>query len=233
MTKGRVKSTTGLNLRLKPNGDKIGVLSHNAEFDIIDEVTFYRVRTATGVVGYVHSDYVEKTPSSAQLPETLVIDEDAFNPEFTLVNYTHERFMGEAVKVDHGFVPSLERVAQYAAQCNLKIWVTSSIRQLDNQIQGAIVKPAGHSCHHVGHAIDMNIFYNETLYNSKKLRRHNHQHLPANIVAFFDLIRADRVLRWGGDFTTEDPVHIDDNFYNKQKLMYLAKLDSRIKQLNA
>ncbi len=233
MTKGRVKSTTGLNLRLKPNGEKIGVLGHNEEFSIVDEVTFYRVKTGSGKIGYVHSDYVEKIPSTSLIPESSVVEEDGFSPEFKLVTFSHERFMGETVKVDQGFVASLQRVAQYAGECDLKIWVTSSIRQLNNQIEGAIVKPASHSCHHIGHAIDMNIFYNEKLYNSKALRRGKHRDLPDKIVAFFDLIRADSILRWGGDFATEDPVHIDDNFYNKQKLMYLAKLDSRMTQLNA
>ncbi len=233
MNKGRVKSTTGLNLRLKPNGEKIGVLSHDEEFSILDEVTFFRVKTGSGKIGYVHSDYVEKIPSVSLIPESLVGDEDNLNPEFKLVTFTHERFMGEPARVDQGFVPCLQRVAQYASECDLKIWVTSSIRQLNNQIEGAIVKPASHSCHHIGHAIDMNIFYDEKLYNSKKIRKRNHGDLPDKIVDFFDLIRADSALRWGGDFTTEDPVHIDDNFYNKQKLMYLAKLDNRIKQINA
>jgi len=232
MNTGRVKPITGLNLRLKPNGDKIGVLRHNEEFSITDEVTFYRVKTTSGHVGYVHADYVEKTPALTQLPDTLSID-NSHGPSFKLVTFSDDRFIGDPAKVDQDFIPSLQRVAQYAEECDLKVWVTSSIRQLNNQIQGAIVKPASHSCHHIGHAIDMNVFYNDKLYNSQKLRKINHQNLPKKVVEFFDLIRADNVLRWGGDFNTEDPVHIDDNFYNKQELMYLAKLDSRISQINA
>ena len=66
MLKGRVKSTTGVNLRLKPNGDKVDVLGHNEEFTIVDEVMFYRVKSKNGQVGYVHGDYVEKIPASIE-----------------------------------------------------------------------------------------------------------------------------------------------------------------------
>ena len=40
MERGKVKSETGLNLRLKPNGDRVGVLKYNEEFNIVDEITF-------------------------------------------------------------------------------------------------------------------------------------------------------------------------------------------------
>ncbi len=229
MQKGRVKSTTGLNLRFKPNGDKVGVLGHNEEFTIVDEVTFYRVKSQSGQVGYVHGDYVEKIPTSTVLPKT---DGSKYEPEFKPVVFIHDSFIGEATRVDQDFVPDLQRLSEYAAQCNLKIWVTSSLRPLNNQFKGAIVEPASRSCHHIGHAIDMNLFYEGEIYNSKMLRNSNHINLSDNITSFFELIRADKVLRWGGDFRSEDPVHIDNDFYHEQEILYLAKLDSRILQSN-
>ena len=129
-------------------------------------------------------------------------------------------------------MPDLLRLAKYAKKCKLKIWVTSSIRPINNQFKGAIVTPATHSCHHIGHAIDMNLFFEDKIYNSKMMLKGNHVNLPENIPAFFDLIRKDKVLRWGGDFKKQDTVHIDNDFYHKQKLFYQAKLNSRVMQLN-
>jgi hypothetical protein len=230
MQRGKVKSDTGLNLRLKPNGDRIGVLKFKEEFSIVDEITFYRVKTDSGQVGYVHGDYVEKIPKPTMVPKT---ETTRYSMEFRPVIYTGEAFVGETVKVDQDFVPDLQRVSAYAAECHLKIWVTSSLRSLDNQINGAIVKPATHSCHHVGHAIDMNIFHKDELYNSKRLRKTNHSRLPEEVVRFIEEIRSDPVLRWGGDFSRQDPVHIDNNFFNREKIIYLAKIDDRIMQSNA
>jgi hypothetical protein len=229
MQKGRVKSTTGLNLRFKPNGDKIGVLEHNEEFTIVDEVTFYRVKSQSGQVGYVHGDYIEKIPTSLVLPKT---NGGNYEPEFKPVVFMHDSFIGETARVDQDFVSDLQRLSEYASQCSLKIWVTSSLRPLNNQFKGTIVKPASRSCHHIGHAIDMNLFYEGEIYNSKMLRKSNHINLSDNITRFFELIRTDKVLRWGGDFKTEDPVHIDNDFYHEQEIFYLAKLDSRILQSN-
>ena len=65
MQKGRVTSRTGLNLRLKPNGNKVGVLSYDEKFTIVEELTFFRVKSANGQVGYVHGDYVEKIPTQS------------------------------------------------------------------------------------------------------------------------------------------------------------------------
>jgi len=230
MQKGRVKSTTGLNVRLKPNGDKVGVLMHDEEFILLDEITFYRVKSKSGLVGYVHGDYVEKIPTSSLLHK---IDGGSCMPEFKAVVFMHDAFIGEAARVDQDFVPDLERAAGYASRCRLKLWVTSSLRPINNQFKGAIVKPASHSCHHIGHAVDINVLYNGELYNSGVLRKSNHRNLPRDITRFFELIRSDKVLRWGGDFRPEDPVHIDNNFYHEQQVMYLAKLDNRVLQLNA
>ena len=231
--RGRVKSTTGLNMRDKPNGNKIDVLRHNETFEILDQVTFYRVRTEEGQVGYLHGDYVEKIPNEESIvtPEAPIVD--GLSSEFEKITFTHPQFIGDPVTVDKDFAKELNRVGHFAEQCQCKIWVTSSLRAINTQVRGAIVKPATKSCHHIGHAIDMNLMFNGKLYNSKKLKKSRHGELPAELRRFFDLIREDEVLRWGGDFRTEDPVHIDDNFYHKQTIFYQAKLDSRVRQMNA
>ncbi len=106
-------------------------------------------------------------------------------------------------------------------------YVTSSLRALDHQLQGAVVKPASNSCHHIGHAIDMNIIHQGSFYNSKKLKRANFGHLPEAVRRFLGMVRKDPEIRWGGDFTPEDPVHIDDNLFHRDKVLYAAKHNHR------
>lgn len=232
MNRGRVKPDSGLILREKPNGELLSVLRHNEIVDIIDTVTFYRVKTATGGLGYVHGDYLEKMPSVAgtdlPMPEAGDFPSDVYEQ----IAYENERFIGETAKIDRDFVAPMNRVAEYAKKCDVKIWVTSSTRNLGDQVRGAIVPPASRSCHHVGHAIDMNVMFDGKLYNSQKLRKNNLLNLPAAIGKFINMIREDDILRWGGDFNVEDPVHIDDDFFHRQEIMYLAKLHSRVNQLN-
>jgi hypothetical protein len=236
MKRGRVKSNSGLNLREKPNGEKVGLLKHNDILDIIDEVTFYRVKTSTGKLGFVHGDYVESLPDTRRFVETdgekLQASIDSPSDEFELMEYTASQFVGSAVKVDRDFAAHLNKVNAFAKARDLKIYVTSSTRSINQQVQGAIVPPATRSCHFIGHAIDMNLMLNGKLFNSRALRRNNITNLPPEIGAFIDDIRADEHLRWGGDFRTEDPVHIDDNFYHRKTLLYKAKLFSRVRQLN-
>ena len=231
MTSGRVKPDSGLNLRETPNGKKIGVLAHNEEVDILEEVMFFRVKTQDGQVGYVHGDYLDESPQPVISAEDTN-DENAL-PAFELVTFTASQFVGKEVRVDRDFLPALENINGYAQTCGVKIWVTSAIRNLNDQVNGAIVPPASKSCHHIGHAIDMNVLYDGQLYNSKKLKKDQFSALPDAVKDFLNHIRNDDALRWGGDFTTEDPVHIDDDFYHKQEALYLAKLQSRVDQLNA
>jgi hypothetical protein len=231
--KGRIKPDSGLNLREKPNGEKVAVLRHNQEVEILEEVSFFRVKSESGQVGYVDASYVEFMPALESVNVTEISANLVPSEVFKLVKFSNERLIGETVKVDLDFVPAMNRVCAYAKKFKVKVWATSSTRSLDNQVRGAIVAPASHSCHHIGHAIDMNIQFNGDLYNSKKLKRSNLDNLPTAIRNFINAIRNDQGLRWGGDFNTEDPVHIDDDFYHKQQVIYLAKIDSRVDQLNA
>ena len=72
------------------------------------------------------------------------------------------------------------------------------------------MKPAKRSNHFVGHAIDMNVVdKNGKWCNSQCLRYSLNQH--PDVQCFIDKIRRDRDLRWGGDFSKPDVVHIDDS----------------------
>ena len=234
MTTARVRPASGLKLREKPNGRVIDVLRKDEEVDVLEKVTFYRVKTDDGANGYVHGDFVEEYPSEPKTVSLAVPSDEFFpSPEFELVQFNGKHFIGDKVMVDKDFTEALTRVDHYAERCQLEVWVTSSTRNLNEQVRGAIVPPASKSCHHIGHAIDMNLRYDGVLYNSKKLKKSELGKQPASIGKFIDLLREDKELRWGGDFNQEDPVHIDDDFYRKQETMYLAKLQSRVAQLNA
>jgi hypothetical protein len=230
VNKGKVRSATGLNLREKPNGRIITVLSAKADVEILEEVRFLRVKTSEGTTGYVQGDYIEESPTSDSID--IADDVEFPSPTFQLVRYQGENFVGKDAMVDADFAVLLKKVDKYAGEIGVKVWVTSSTRNINEQVRGAIVPPASKSCHHIGHAIDMNVEYNGKLYNSKMLRKSNHKNLPHSVLSFIQSIRADDSLRWGGDFNTEDPVHIDDNLFHRVEIMYVAKLQSRIDQLN-
>ena len=114
------------------------------------------------------------------------------------------------IYVDSQFVGSMNLINEYARENGVEVIVTSSFRMEGRKIKGAIVAPAKMSNHLTGHAIDMNVLYNKTLYESKDLKLQHLPYLPKNVVYFIRDIRANPSLRWGGDFKTEDPVHIDD-----------------------
>ncbi|MFT7223147.1 MAG: hypothetical protein ACI82Z_000680 [Cellvibrionaceae bacterium] len=232
MDRGIVRPNSGLNLREKPNGLKMGLLAAGEEIEILEEVKFLRVKTSNGTTGYVHGDYIEELPSGSEAQLTSATQSEFPSPSFELVKYRGENFIGRDAMVDSDFVNSLNRINKYAGEYNVKVWVTSSSRNINQQVKGAIVPPASRSCHHVGHAIDMNVQFAGTLYNSKKLRKSNFKNLPESISGFIQSMRKDIELRWGGDFNTEDPVHIDDDLFHRYKTIYLSKLQSRIAQLN-
>lgn len=229
----RVRPDGGLNLREKPNGRIIDVLRADDEVSVIEKVSFYRVKTSDGISGYVHGDFVEEYPSELESVTTTSSSNPFPSPSFNLVKFSGRNFIGKPAMVDNDFIRSLNRIDDYAETCLLKVWITSSTRNLNEQVRGAIVPPASKSCHHIGHAIDMNIQHEGKLFNSKKLKKSNLKKLPERVFRFIQLIRGDDELRWGGDFNKEDPVHIDDNLFHQQEAIYLAKLQSRVAQLNA
>ena len=71
---------------------------------------------------------------------------------------------------------------------------------------GAIVVPAKMGNHLIGHAIDCNLVDGKLFWNSIKMR----EGLTGNAKKFIDLVRAGKILRWGGDFHDKDEVHFDD-----------------------
>ena len=79
----------------------------------------------------------------------------------------------------------------------------------------------------VGHAIDMNLQSASGFFNSGKLKKSNFNNLPGEIRDLIGKVRDDQVLRWGGDFNKEDPVHIDDELNHRNAPRWDLKLASR------
>ncbi|XP_073233872.1 uncharacterized protein [Porites lutea] len=109
----------------------------------------------------------------------------------------------QTIRVEEGFYNLIRRIDQYAGECSVTVFVTSSFRTK--------VVQAKNSNHLVGHAIDMNLQDRNGYCSSSCLLNPNKS--LAGVTCFISRIRADPRLRWGGDFKKVDPVHIDDNLY--------------------
>jgi peptidoglycan hydrolase-like protein with peptidoglycan-binding domain len=134
---------------------------------------------------------------------------DNSNP---LVEFSASNFVGVRVIADKDFVPALKRINQYAKDSDVLVLITDSFRFTNNNLTNTVVTPGKLSNHLIGHAIDMNIKYDvnhSKLCNSRDLAKPN---LPAPVAKFIAAIRNDTGLRWGGDFSKKDVVHIDDNY---------------------
>ncbi|HBM17387.1 MAG TPA: hypothetical protein DD381_13755 [Lentisphaeria bacterium] len=145
-----------------------------------------------------------------------------------LVSYKSSNIEGyenKPVIIDSEFLSAMYRIDHYAKINGVKIIVTSSFRTPDQTLEETIVPPSKRSNHLAGHAIDMNVEFNAILYDSKVLKKSNLNRLPPNVRNFINDIRNDKGLRWGGDFSNEDPVHIDDNL-NSNPIAWQERFDA-------
>lgn len=237
MNKGLVIARGGLNLRKSPKtGKVVDTLRKGSKVEILEEETWLRVRDRNGQEGYVLADYVEREDAEPVVNTGIPVDTavnavlalaDAESDRCEIKTYVNSEFIGKELKADLDFIPHLDRLNQYAADCRVQIYVTSSAREPGRTVSGAIVPPAGRSNHLVGHAIDMNLQSASGFFNSTKLKRSNFDNLPNEIRELLQRIRDDEVLRWGGDFNKEDPVHIDDNLNHRNPDRWDRKLASR------
>lgn len=230
--RGRTTAVEGLSLRDSPrDGDIIERVPPQTELDILGRETWLRVRLPDGTVGFVLSDYVEAArPEATGDPHPLV----------DIVEFKSDVFVGNEVRCDDSFVPALRAIETHAGEAGVKVWVTSSLREPYKTVPGAIVDPAKLSNHHIGHAIDFNVHFEGELYRSvdlgklapgsknKPLLDVPESEVPRQVRDFIQRVRSDTThrLRWGGDFSTVDPVHIDDELNWLDREAYMAKLVS-------
>jgi hypothetical protein len=118
--------------------------------------------------------------------------------------------------IDDDFEVSLVKMNDVARKYNITVVVNSSYR-VDAHVPGAIVTPATHSNHMIGHAIDCNLELNGILYNSVKM-----QSDTSIVKQFINEVKATG-MRWGGDFGKPDPVHFDDGLNIKNMALWTAK----------
>jgi len=117
---------------------------------------------------------------------------------------------GRQILIHRDFYHIVNTINQYAVQHNLHLLITQSYRPPNSKVYDAIVTPAVKSNHLAGHALDFNIVYGGKVFESRDLKKENFNKLPDFIKLFIYAIRSDTDIRWGGDFETEDPVHLDD-----------------------
>ena len=132
--------------------------------------------------------------------------------------FISSNFKGECT-IDEDFEPFLMKMNAIAQKYNITVKVNSSYR-VDANVIGAIVKPATHSNHMIGHAIDCNLIHASGFYNSVKM-----QSDTGVIRQFINEVKAAG-FRWGGDFRKPDPVHFDDGLNIKDMTAWIAKYDN-------
>ncbi|MFH1155486.1 MAG: M15 family metallopeptidase [Pseudomonadota bacterium] len=116
---------------------------------------------------------------------------------------------GRQILVHREFVPFLKALEERAWTSGLDIVVTGSYRKPEARLSDTVVAPATRSNHLAGHAIDLNVRHAGHLYESRDLGKGSWDSLPFEVRTFFDEVRKIPPFRWGGDFTQEDPVHVD------------------------
>jgi hypothetical protein len=195
------------------------------ELDKLSAETWLRVRFGADI-GYVRDDFVRAANSADAAP--LVQSEPTiatYTDRVEIVQYgPTATVVGDGATVDSEFVPDLQRIEAAASRQNIKLLITSALRDPAKPVSGAIRGAVAFSNHHVGHAIDMNVILEGTTYNSSALSAFST--LPLEIRSFLDEIRqAPNFLRWGNDFQNADPVHIDNGLNLRHPDAFSGKLN--------
>src|SRR5438046_2392027 len=128
--------------------------------------------------------------------------------------FTASNFQGDC-NIDEDFETALINMNTVAQKFNITVQVNSSFR-IDANVPGAIVTPATHSNHMIGHAIDRNLIHEGAFYNHEKM-----QSDTGVIRQFINELKTSG-MRWGGDFGKPDPVHFDDGLNIKDMTSWTA-----------
>jgi hypothetical protein len=214
----RVRVTTPRGLRLRDSardGATLRVLKTGEEVEVLGRETWLRVRASDSSVGFVLADYVEPAPA-------LALAAAPPPGENEIEVFESARLRGDPLRIHRDFEASVRAVESLADRHDLRIFVTSSLREPRLPVSGAVVDPAKLSNHHAGHAFDMNLVLDGELLNSQRLGRPSE--LPPRAQSFLQDLRMLPPLRWGGDFATPDPVHIDDGLNIRDRDGFLAKV---------
>jgi hypothetical protein len=119
-------------------------------------------------------------------------------------------YRGRQILVHQDFLGLVRRLDDYARMSGVKLLVVHSFRRPAAVLKDAKVQPGQRSNHLAGHALDINIRHGWKLFMFEDLDKDALPGLPPEVQAFVQRIRDDSLMRWGGDFEMEDPVHLDD-----------------------
>jgi hypothetical protein len=220
----RVIAPNGLRLRDSPrDGATLKVLPNDDRVEVLGRETWLRVRHGAQI-GFVLADHVEPTSATVTLQSTPSLTAERYTGAVKIIEYSASTvFRGEALRIDEEFLPDLRKIEAAAKVSELTVWITSSMREPKKPVANAVVKPASFSNHHVGHAIDMNLILRGRFFRSMDLA--NPAALPPEITDFLRAIREPPdSLRWGNDFASPDPVHIDNGLNVFQQTIFREKL---------
>ncbi len=123
--------------------------------------------------------------------------------------------LGRQVLIHKSFLPVLDDLNKRAGKLGLKLIITSSYRSPNQKLSKQIVRPATTSNHLAGNAVDLNVKFNGKLFESVDMMAENLNNLPGPVRLFIQEIRENESIRWGGDFKTPDPVHVDSGLNKK------------------
>ncbi|WP_281614737.1 M15 family metallopeptidase [Flammeovirga sp. SubArs3] len=123
--------------------------------------------------------------------------------------YLHKSFIKNMIELDS----MLEKNG-------LEMRVNQGYRHKRHRLLGAVVSPSSVSNHLAGEALDFYLVGKEKNYYHKDLKRENYSQLPKEVKQFFNDIRNSALLRWGGDFKREDPIHIDFPLNQRNRKLY-------------
>ncbi len=130
-----------------------------------------------------------------------------------LAEYNGSRIRGQSgrqILVHREFYNIVNRLNEYAVKNQVHLIITQSYRPPNKPVRDAIVAPAVKSNHLAGHAVDFNVVFGAHIFESDEMFNDQFQKLPDAVKYFIEDVQADPDIRWGGDFETQDPVHLDD-----------------------
>jgi len=156
---------------------------------------------ACDLLSWKQSNFVTTTPLVRV--GTKALSNVEISDEFIPLDYPSSQ-PGEVV-LHADFAHVVGALNDEAKKDNVTIKINQAFRRANVAPTGAVVHPAKKSQHLIGHAIDLNIFDDETK-NSAPMFKNGKETKRAD--AFVNGMKS-KGYRWGGDFSDTDPVHFD------------------------
>lgn len=153
--------------------------------------------------------------------------------EPALMHFVDGALIGEPCMVHRDFEQALEKLCDIARGCEVKLWVTHSIRYLDQDMLDLVVKKAKRSNHLAGSAVDLNPVYQGVWYTNAKMEDMA-AGAPKPVQEFLAGVVNDPTLRWGGQFgVNKDLVHFDSNLVLRDPVEWARRVEQLREERNA